>query len=93
MITPNNDGKDDIASIQYSFSEPGNVATIIVFDAAGRKVRTLQRSVICGINGSFNWNGLDDQNKKISTGIYVVYFEIFNLKGRVRKFKKVVIVG
>jgi hypothetical protein len=92
-ITPNNDGKDDIASIQYSFSEPGNVATIIVFDAAGRKVRTLQRSVICGINGSFNWDGLDDQNKKISTGIYVVYFEIFNLKGVVRKFKKVVVVG
>lgn len=93
MITPNNDGKDDIASIQYSFSEPGNVATIIVFDAGGRKVKTLQRSVICGVNGSFNWNGLDDQNKKIPAGIYVVYFEVFNLKGVVRKFKKVVVVN
>lgn len=92
-ITPNNDGIDDIASIQYSFSEPGNVATIIVFDASGRKIKTLQQSVICGIKGSFNWNGLDDQNKKIPAGIYVVYFEIFNLKGRVRKFKKVVVVN
>lgn len=92
-ITPNNDGIDDVASIQYSFSEPGNVATIIVFDASGRKIKTLQRSVICGIKGSFNWNGLDDQNKKISAGIYVVYFEIFNLKGVVRKFKKVVVVN
>ena len=93
VITPNNDGKDDIASIQYLFSEPGNVATIIIFDAAGRKVKTLQRSVICGVKGSFNWNGLDDQNKKIPAGIYVVYFEIFNLKGVVRKFKKVVVVN
>ncbi len=92
MITPNNDGKDDIASIQYSFSEPGNVATIIVFDASGRKIKTLQRSVICGINGSFMWNGLDDQNKKLPSGIYLVYFEVFNLKGEVRKFKKVVVV-
>jgi hypothetical protein len=93
MITPNNDGKDDIASIQYAFTEPGNVATIIVFDASGRKIKTLQRSVICGINGSFMWNGLDDQYKKISSGIYMVYFEIFNLKGVVRKFKKVVVVN
>lgn len=92
MITPNNDGINDIASIQYSFSEPGNVATIIIFDASGRKIKTLQLSVICGIKGCFNWNGLDDQNKKIPTGMYVVYFEIFNLKGVVRKFKKVVVV-
>jgi hypothetical protein len=93
IITPNNDGKDDIASINYSFSEPGNVATIIIFDASGRKIKTLQRSVICGINGSFMWTGLDDQNKKIPSGIYVVYVEVFNLKGVVRKFKKVVVVN
>jgi hypothetical protein len=93
MITPNNDGKDDIASIQYAFTEPGNVASIIIFDASGRKIKTLQRSVICGINGSFMWNGLDDQNKKLPSGMYVVYVEVFNLKGVVRKFKKVVVVN
>jgi len=92
MISPNNDGKDDIASINYSFSEPGNVASIIIFDASGRKIKTLQRSVICGIIGSFMWDGLDDQNKKIPSGMYVVYVEVFNLKGVVRKFKKVVVV-
>jgi hypothetical protein len=92
MISPNNDGFDDVASIQYAFSEPGNVASIIIFDASGRKIKTLQRSVICGISGSFMWNGLDDQNKKLPSGMYVVYFEVFNLKGVVRKFKKVVIV-
>jgi gliding motility-associated-like protein len=92
IISPNNDGKDDIASINYSFTEPGNVASIIIFDASGRKIKTLQRSVICGISGSFNWNGLDDQNKKIPSGMYVVYVEVFNLKGVVRKFKKVVVV-
>jgi hypothetical protein len=93
MISPNNDGKDDIASINYSFSEPGNVASIIIFDASGRKIKTLQRSVICGTSGSFMWDGLNDQNKKIPTGMYVVYVELFNLKGRVRKFKKVVVVN
>lgn len=93
MISPNNDGIDDVAAIQYAFTEPGNVASIIIFDASGRKTKTLQLSVICGIKGSFNWNGLDDQNKKIPAGIYVVYFEIFNLKGVVRKFKKVVVVN
>jgi hypothetical protein len=92
MISPNNDGIDDVAAIQYAFAEPGNVASIIIFDASGRKIKTLQRSVICGIKGSFNWNGLDDQNKKIPAGIYVVYVEVFNLKGVVKKLKKVVIV-
>jgi hypothetical protein len=92
MISPNNDGIDDVAAIQYAFTEPGNVASIIIFDASGRKIKTLQRSVICGIKGSFNWNGLDDQNKKIPAGIYVVYVEVFNLIGVVKKLKKVVIV-
>jgi len=93
IISPNNDGIDDVAAIQYVFTEPGNVASIIIFDASGRKIKTLQRSVICGISGSFMWNGLDDQNKKIPSGMYVVYVEVFNLKGVVRKFKKVLVVN
>ena len=93
IISPNNDGIDDVAAIQYVFTEPGNVASIIIFDASGRKIKTLQQSVICGISGSFMWNGLDDQNKKIPSGMYVVYVEVFNLKGVVRKFKKVLVVN
>jgi len=93
MISPNNDGIDDVAAIQYAFSEPGNVASIIIFDASGRKIKTLLRSVICGTSGSFMWDGLDDQNKKNPSGMYVVYVEVFNLKGVVRKFKKVVVVN
>jgi hypothetical protein len=93
IISPNNDGIDDVAAIQYAFTESGNVASIIIFDASGRTIKTLQRSVICGISGSFMWNGLDDQNKKIPSGMYVVYVEVFNLKGVVRKFKKVLVVN
>ena len=39
IISPDNDGLDDFASIDYNFPEPGYVANITIFDAAGRPVR------------------------------------------------------
>ena len=44
IVSPDNDGMDDFATIDYSFPSPGYVANIIIFDANGRPVRYLQRN-------------------------------------------------
>jgi hypothetical protein len=92
IISPNNDGVDDMAAIKYNFDEPGYVANISLFDVNGRIVKQIQRSALCGRSGQFMWDGLNEQNQKLSKGIYIIYTEVFNLKGRVRKFKNTIVV-
>ena len=92
IISPNNDGVDDVAAIKYNFDDPGCVANISLFDVNGRLVKQIQRSALCGKSGQFIWDGLNEQNQKLSSGIYIIYTEVFNLKGRVRKFKNTIVV-
>ena len=87
IISPNNDGFDDVAAIYYSFPEPGYVANIIIFDISGNPVKHLQTNALCGIQGNYNWDGLNDKHQRINTGQYIVYTEVFNLKGTVKRFK------
>jgi hypothetical protein len=92
-ISPDNDGFDDFATISYNFPEPGYVANITIFDAVGRPVRYLQRSALCGTQGFFRWDGLGDRAQQLPAGIYILYTEVFNLEGRTKKFKNVVVLA
>jgi Lamin Tail Domain/Bacterial Ig-like domain/CHU_C Type IX secretion signal domain len=92
ICSPNNDGMDDFVTISYQFSEPGYMANITVFDAAGLTVRFLQRNALCGINDSYRWDGLGEKNQTLPSGIYIVYTEVFNLKGKTKRFKNTVVL-
>jgi hypothetical protein len=93
IISPDNDGMDDFASIDYNFPEPGYVANITIFDAAGRPVRYLQRQALAGTKGYFRWDGLGEKNKSLPVGIYVIYSEVFNLQGKTKKYKNVIVLA
>jgi hypothetical protein len=93
IFSPDNDGRDDIATIQYEVSEPGYVANIIIFDVAGRPVRNLVQNGILGSKGYWNWDGLDDKGKKLPVGPYIIYTEMFNLQGKRERFKYTVILA
>ena len=93
IVSPDNDGTDDFATIDYSFPEPGYLASITIFDAAGRQVGDLQRNALCGIKGYFRWNGLGLKNQPLPVGIYIIYTEVFNLKGKTKKFKNVIVLA
>ena len=87
IVSPDNDGQDDFATLEYNFPEPGYVAAITIFDAAGRPVRYLQRNALCGTKGSFKWDGLGEKNQSLPIGVYIVYTTIFNLQGKTKQFK------
>lgn len=93
IFSPDNDGSDDIATIQYKIDQPGFVANITVFDATGRPVRFLVQNGILGLSGYWNWDGLDDKGKKLAIGAYIVSTEIFNLQGRKERFKNMVVLA
>jgi hypothetical protein len=93
IVSPDNDGRDDFATINYSFPSPGYVANITVFDAGGRVVRFLQRNALCGITGNYRWDGLGEKDQKLPVGIYIIYTEIFNKEGKKRQFKNSIVVA
>jgi hypothetical protein len=92
-FSPNSDGYNDITFIQYNFNEPGYVANISVFDSKGRIIKRLVSNELLATQGEFSWDGLAENGSKATIGIYVIYFEVFNLQGVVKKFKKVCVVA
>ena len=93
IVSPDNDGMDDFATIDYSFPSPGYVANITIFDANGRAVRYLQRNALCGIKGNFRWDGLGEKFQKVPVGIYVIFTEVFNLEGKKKAFKNTIVLA
>ncbi|MEI9909442.1 MAG: gliding motility-associated C-terminal domain-containing protein [Bacteroidota bacterium] len=92
VFSPDNDGFDDIATIQYKIEAPGYVVNITIFDAAGRPVKNLVRNGTLALSGYWNWDGLDDKGKKLPVGVYIIFTEIFNLQGKKDKFKNTVVL-
>ncbi|HRN56732.1 MAG TPA: lamin tail domain-containing protein [Agriterribacter sp.] len=90
VFSPDNDGHDDFLTITYHFPEPGYVCNITVFDARGRTIRYLVRNGICGTEGYFRWDGLDEKNQQTGMGIYIILTEVYNLKGKTKKMKQAV---
>lgn len=93
IFSPDNDGYNDVLNISYSFSQQGNVGTITIFDSRGRLIRNLVTSELLGTSGVYSWDGVTNDNQKAGIGIYVILFEIFDMNGNKKAFKKVAVLG
>ncbi|HEY5772227.1 MAG TPA: lamin tail domain-containing protein [Chitinophagaceae bacterium] len=93
VFSPDNDGRDDIATIQYKTTEPGYVANITIYDANGRPVRNLVKNATLSLQGYWSWDGLDDKKLKLPVGTYILFTEIYNLNGKKEIFKNVVVLA
>lgn len=92
-FSPDNDGVDDVATISYSVEASGYLATVTIFDASGRKIRSLVRNGLLGLKGSWHWDGLNDAGQKLPIGTYIIYTELFNLQGKGQQFKNTVVLA
>ena len=93
VFSPDNDGRDDITTIQYKVDGPGYVANIIIYDATGRPIRNLVRNGTLSLTGYWNWDGLDDKGNKLPVGTYIIFTELFNLHGKKEQFKNTVVLA
>jgi Flagellar hook capping protein len=93
IFSPDNDGHDDVATIQYKVTGSGYVANITIYDAQGRPVRYLVKNGILGSDGQWNWDGLDEKGNKLPVGTYIIYTEIFNLQAKKQQFKNTVVLA
>ncbi|WP_160712351.1 lamin tail domain-containing protein [Chitinophaga solisilvae] len=93
LFSPDNDGTDDEARLTYQLPEPGWIGNVTVFDAGGRPVRYLARNIMLGNKGCMTWNGVGENAVLLPPGIYIFLIEIFNLKGRVKRWKQSLVMA
>ncbi|MGM0579592.1 MAG: lamin tail domain-containing protein [Bacteroidota bacterium] len=79
--------------INYRLDDAGTKATVKIFDMKGTKVNTLANNETLSNTGFFRWDGVDSNGKKVRTGYYIIYFELFTAEGNTRVVKERVAVG
>ncbi|MEO5910178.1 MAG: lamin tail domain-containing protein [Pelobium sp.] len=92
-FSPDNDGFEDVLQIIYQFTQPNYAANITIYNDQGKMVKKLIRNETIATSGQWIWDGLDENNNKVKTGIYIIYAELFDLNGNVKKYKKTAVVA
>jgi hypothetical protein len=87
VFSPDNDGYNDVVTINYTVSEPGLAGNVTVYDSRGVFVKYLVKNENLAARGSYSWNGINAQNEKAPMGIYIIYFETFSTSGKTEKHK------
>ena len=92
LLSPDGDGYQDELTVSYAVDDGGLAALADVYDAGGRKVRTLLNGDLLGTHGSFVWDGRDDAGRRLATGHYVVTVTIYDRGGTRQTLKRAVAV-
>ncbi|MAP01781.1 MAG: hypothetical protein CMD01_03060 [Flavobacteriales bacterium] len=90
VFSPDSDGFEDLAIFSYQMNSPGNVANLVVYDKLGRVINTLLSNELLSSDGVITWDGVMSSGDKAPIGIYLIYFEVFDLNGNVQVVKKTV---
>lgn len=90
-FSPDNDGLEDFAIINYNLSEGITGVLIKVFDSQGRLVRTITPGGY-GSRGSFVFDGMSDNGTPLGMGIYIVLLQALNSSNNVAETIKSVVV-
>jgi len=80
-ITPDNDGQNDLITINYDVSEP-SVANLAIYDLNGMVVKVLARNQLLGSRGRYLWDGTSDRGSLLPFGRYILQTEYFNSSGK-----------
>jgi hypothetical protein len=92
VISPDNNGVDDFATIRIRVKEPGNVANAVIYSASGRRVKYLVKNAILGLNNMFVWDGYDDNRQRVPSGIYILFTQVFDMYGNNSRFKNCIVL-
>ena len=87
-FSPDNDGFEDVFEMKYKFAAAGQIANISIYNDQGILIKKLLNNFTLNTEGTFIWDGLNEQNQLATVGIYLVNAEIFNLAGKIKRYRK-----
>lgn len=87
IFSPDGDGFNDILKITYKFNNTGNFGSIKIYDLSGRLVKDLVNNDLFGNEGFYIWDGMNENGTLCLSGVYIIYAEVINIHGKVKKYK------
>ena len=91
ILSPNNDGINDVLGINYHFDQPGYTCTVYLFGLQGNLISKIIDNILLGTSGSICWNGLN-KGQILPAGQYIVYIEAFHLQSKTVKEKRLIAI-
>lgn len=88
VITPNNDGINDMLVLNLKFEEPGWTGTIEVFNSEGIIIHTLVKNQIYG-SLPIVWNMTKTNGDLIGKGIYALLFQGVHIESGKNRMEKI----
>lgn len=86
-------GNPNFTQIHYHFEQGGYVVNAKIFDGKGRLIKVLANNEILGTEGFYRWDGDRDDGSKARIGYYFVWFEVFDLSGKLKTYRNRVIIA
>ncbi len=74
--------------VRYTFPERGWFCGLEVFDQRGARVRVAAPFDLAGVEGVMQWDGLDEMNRLVPDGIYLLVAEFRHPSGKTGRWKK-----
>ncbi|MCX7798531.1 MAG: lamin tail domain-containing protein [Melioribacter sp.] len=92
-FSPDNDGFEDFAIINFSLANKVSQVRIRVYDSQGRLVRTIENNMPAVSSNSVIFDGLDDSSRPLRVGIYVLFMEIISEDGKIETIKIPIVIA
>lgn len=92
IFSPNVPGQDFV-QIHFKFDQSGLLAQIKIVDLQGRIIKEIANNETLAHEGFFRWDGDRTEGDKARRGYYFVWFEVLDLDGTVKTFRKRVVIG
>ena len=86
-ISPDGDGKDDYLDIIWDLGQAGYFATLTIYDSEGIPVKSIVKQALASTTGALRWDGDMDNGGRARPGIYILFVELFNAQGDVKRVK------
>lgn len=92
-FSPDGDGFEDYLQLEYTWTQPNQIANLNVYNERGQRVKQLIKNQNIGTSGSLTWDGLDDNGTICKIGIYVLVWEVFDLNGKNKRYKNTCVLA
>jgi hypothetical protein len=89
VISPDNDGVDDILELNINTEENEISATVTIYSPNGEIIRELLKNEFISKNFKTHWNGLNEDEKNLKTGAYIIIIELVNNKTGSKEIHKI----
>jgi len=77
-FSPDGDGFEDHAVIRAELPVNSARYRLHIFDLAGRKIQSLADNTYTGSTLELIWNGRDERERLVSTGIYIIWLQVLD---------------